>query len=359
MTIGSLFAGIGGFDLGFERAGHETIWQVEIDKTCNKVLAKHFPNAKHYEDVKETHDLPAVDLVCGGFPCQDLSVAGKRTGLAGARSGLWHEFHRVLSEVRPQFAVVENVPGLLSSNGGRDFATVVSGLVELGYRVAWRVLDAQYFGVPQRRRRVFVVASLGDERCVEILFEPESVRGDPPPCRETREDVACTLAKRPHGDRGERSNLVTHALTSQGSDAGEDGTGRGTPLVVTPIHSDAVRDGINRTPGPDAEGRVRRRDAGVGISDEGEPSFTLNATQPHIVAIHDARGNGDGETCPTLTGDHANRVSDYSPVLTVAAPLTSGSHPNSNSPGRRREDDENLVAVPSPLGEGQGEGVKR
>lgn len=176
LTFGSLFAGIGGFDLGFERAGIQTKWSSEIDENCNAVRRRHWPNVRQHGDVRAIgkHNLEPVDILTGGFPCQDLSVAGKRAGLDGERSGLWFEFHRILSELKPEWVVIENVPGLLSSQGGRDFAVILRGLVELRYGVCWRVLDSQNFGVPQRRRRVFIVGHLGDGRAAEILFERES-----------------------------------------------------------------------------------------------------------------------------------------------------------------------------------------
>src|SRR3989304_1728614 len=120
MKVGSLFSGVGGFDLAFERVGMGTVWQVEIDGNCNDVLGSHWPEVRRYHDITgiDGRELEAADLICGGFPCQDLSVAGRRAGLAGERSGLWFEFHRILAEHRPAWAVVENVPGLLSSNGG-------------------------------------------------------------------------------------------------------------------------------------------------------------------------------------------------------------------------------------------------
>jgi DNA (cytosine-5)-methyltransferase 1 len=192
MTFGSLFAGIGGFDLGLERAGMECRWQVEWDKSCNVVLAHHWPDVVRYGDVNDVgeRNLEPVDLICGGFPCQDVSVAGKREGLAGERSGLWFEFHRVLAELKPRWVIAENVPGLLSSNGGRDFAVILRGLVELGYGITWRVLDAQFFGVAQRRRRVFIVGSLGDGRSAEVLFESSGGSWDSAPSRETRQGTA-------------------------------------------------------------------------------------------------------------------------------------------------------------------------
>lgn len=179
--FGSLFSGIGGFDLGFERAGMECAWQCEIDKNCQTLLQRKF-GAKLYDDVRTitaTNTEP-VDVICGGFPCQDVSIAGKRAGFAGERSGLWTEFARIISELKPGWVVIENVPGLLSSNQGRDFQTVLDQMVESGYGVCWRILDAQYFGVAQRRRRVFIVGSLGNGRSAEVLFESEGVRWNPP-----------------------------------------------------------------------------------------------------------------------------------------------------------------------------------
>lgn len=196
MTHGSLFTGIGGFDLGFERAGMQSVWQVENDVKAQQTIKEHFPKVERFEDVRECKGLSSVDVVSGGFPCQDVSVAGPRAGLAGKRSRLWFEFVRILEDIRPRWVVVENVPGLLSSNRGRDFGTVVSGLVELGYGVCWRVLDAQYFGVAQRRRRVFVVGSLGDYGCLEVLFESESVPGNSAQSQETKTEIAHTLRSR-------------------------------------------------------------------------------------------------------------------------------------------------------------------
>lgn len=199
MKFGSLFSGVGGFDLGFERSGMECKWQVEYDPHCQAVLERHYPNVKRYKDVRNvgSETLEAVDLICGGFPCQDLSIAGKRAGFAGERSGLWFEYQRIIDEMRPQWVVIENVPGLLSSNKGADFRVILNALDEFGYGVAWRVLDSQYFGVPQRRRRVFIVASLGNMRCGQVLFESKSMSGDFTPSREeTGEGHPRTFAMR-------------------------------------------------------------------------------------------------------------------------------------------------------------------
>jgi DNA (cytosine-5)-methyltransferase 1 len=197
MSLGSLFAGIGGFDLAFERAGMTCAWQVEIDGKCNQVLGHHWPDVPRYGDVHDVgaRNLGAVDVVCGGFPCQDLSVAGKREGLAGERSGLWFEFARIIGELKPRWVVVENVPGLLSSGQKRDMGILLGQLAEFGYMGAYRVLDAQFFGLAQRRRRVFIVGYLGDGRAAEVLFESKSGAWNPAPSREAGERVADPITK--------------------------------------------------------------------------------------------------------------------------------------------------------------------
>jgi len=188
MTHGSLFAGIGGFDLGFERAGFRTVWQVEQDRFCQAVLKTRFPDAERLSDVRECgkHNLTAVDVITAGFPCSDLSVAGKRAGLAGSRSSLFWEAARIVGELRPSWLVLENVPGLFSSRRGEDFAALLRGLGKLGcFRsIAWRVLDSQWFGVAQRRRRVFIVCGPGTGSAEQVLFEPESGARDSQESRE-------------------------------------------------------------------------------------------------------------------------------------------------------------------------------
>jgi DNA (cytosine-5)-methyltransferase 1 len=185
-TAVSLFAGVGGFDLAFERAGAKVVASVEIDKKCQGVLAKHFPQSKIFGDIQGVTGeqlisagfAPATGFIAGGFPCQDLSVAGKQEGLSGARSGLFWEICRILNETKAQGFVLENVGGLLSSNEGRDMRTVTNALNELGYGLAWRSFDSQHFGVAQRRKRVFIVGFLGDsgERAAEVLAIEEGRR---------------------------------------------------------------------------------------------------------------------------------------------------------------------------------------
>jgi DNA (cytosine-5)-methyltransferase 1 len=156
MTVGSLFAGIGGFDLGLERAGMEIRWQVEIDPFCQAVLAKHWPHVKRYDDVRTVgaYNLERVDVLCGGFPCQDISNAGKGEGIDGKRSGLWAEYARLIRELRPRYAIVENVAALL----GRGLGRVLGDLAACGYDAEWDCLPASAVGAAHQRDRLWLVA---------------------------------------------------------------------------------------------------------------------------------------------------------------------------------------------------------
>ena len=176
MKVASFFSGIGGIDLGLEKAGMEVAFQCEILTFGQKVLKKHWPGIPLANDITKVTaaDIPDVDIFAGGFPCQDLSLAnqGKRKGLEGARSGLFYKYAELIKEKKPRWVFIENVPGLLNSAKGQDFKIVISTLDELGYGVSWRVLDAKFFGTPQRRRRTYIVASLGTLGAAEVLFEP-------------------------------------------------------------------------------------------------------------------------------------------------------------------------------------------
>lgn len=161
-TIGSLFAGIGGLELGLEWAGFgPTLWQVERDAYAARVLARHWPSAKRYDDVRTVgnHNLQSVDILCGGFPCQDLSFAGKGAGLNGGRSGLWREFARIIGEIRPAYVVVENVAALL----GRGLGDVLGDLASLGYDAQWDCIPASTLCAPHRRDRLFIVGHTASE----------------------------------------------------------------------------------------------------------------------------------------------------------------------------------------------------
>ena len=283
MKFGSLFSGIGGFDLGFEQAGMQCAWQCEIDKHARSVLATHWPGVPCIEDVRDVRrdTVAAVDLICGGFPCHDLSVAGKRAGLAGERSGLWFEFHRVLADLRPQWVVVENVPGLLSSHRGADFAVILRGLVECGYGVSWRIFDAQYFGVAQRRRRVFIVGSFGDGRSAEVLFEREGLFGHPPTRGEARQGIASGVAP---------------SLAASGR-----GTERAGESRVEPLSFDWQAAGSERTYIHDKPGATR----GLSASKTVAVAFTQN-TRDEVRQI-----GGDGQIAGALAAETGMHQTNY------------------------------------------------
>ena len=163
MKFISLFAGIGGFDLGLERAGMNCVAQVEIDGFCQKVLAKHWPDVPRFGDIRDVgkHNLPAADLICGGFPCQDVSASGKKEGIArGTRSGLWFEYKRIICEIKPRWVIVENVENLLRQGMG----IVLGDLAASGYDAQWDVLPAKEFGAPHTRERVFIIAHSNCQR---------------------------------------------------------------------------------------------------------------------------------------------------------------------------------------------------
>ena len=256
----------------------------EIEKFPRAVLAHHYPTIPNYGNIAKFKEWPDadVDVLVGGTPCQSFSVAGLRKGLDDPRGNLALVFLAIADRYRPRWVLWENVPGVLSSDGGRDFGSFLRAQAELGYGFAYRVLDAQYFGVPQRRRRVFVVGHLGDwRRAAAVLFERESMSGSPAPSREARgrialpvttridrggehreahgnnliPDVAFALSTKWHsepengrdnvviapsitsngdGHSGFRDDagLIAHSLKGEGHDASEDGTGRGVPLTT-------------------------------------------------------------------------------------------------------------------------------
>ncbi len=281
MLAVSLFSGAGGFEIGFDRAGIQTVLQAESDPWCLQVLARQWPGVERVTDVREVNarslsggrrhlaragrsanvecvrpqwrnevDSP-VDLIYGGFPCQDVSVAGQRAGLAGERSGLWSEFRRVLSELRPRWFCAENVPGLLSSAGGRDFLSILCDVDELGYGVAWAILDARYFGVPQRRRRVFIVGCLGNpDAAAQVLAVCESGCGDSPTRSEAREGVAFTL----RGCSPDTSQRIGNGWNTNYVAATQSGGGHGYGVNLPGRHHEdgenLVAFGGNNTSGP-------------------------------------------------------------------------------------------------------------
>lgn len=221
LTLGSLFDGSGGFPLGGLLAGIKPLWASEIEPFAVRVTTKRLPQIKHYGDVSSLNgaELPPVDIITFGSPCQDMSIAGKRGGLDGSRSSLFYEAVRIIKEMRcatngryPRFAVWENVPGAFSSNKGEDFRAVLESLCRVkdesvsvpqcekwtaageiladGFSIAWRVLDAQYWGVPQRRKRIYLVTDFDGECAGKILFESEGLSGYTPPGAKARQGAA-------------------------------------------------------------------------------------------------------------------------------------------------------------------------
>lgn len=314
-------AGISASTVAWKPLGWTAAAYSEIEAAPRAVLAHHYPDTPLHGDFTTIRgdEYGPIDLLVGGTPCQDFSVAGLRAGLDGDRGNLSLEFLRLADRARPRWVVWENVPGVLSIDGGRAFGAILGGLGELGYGFAYRVLDAQFFGVPQRRRRVFAVGYLGDwRRAAAVLLERHSLSGHPAPRREARQ-VAPTIPSRSLGGGGlgtdfdcdgglileafgggntsgaidiataqtahgvrldfDTETFVTHSLRGEGFDASEDGTGRGTPLI--PISWGIASDALDRT-GEGAGGTPGER-AGLGIAEE--LAQTIAAKRPGAVAF--------------------------------------------------------------------------
>ena len=282
MNYLSACSGIEAASLAWKPLGWQAVAFSEIEPFPCALLAHHYPDVRNLGDMTqyETWKLPSgsVDVLVGGTPCQSFSVAGHRGGLDDPRGQLMLAFLRIAHRLQPRWIVWENVPGVLSSNGGRDFGTFLGALGNLGYGWAYRVLDARWFGVPQRRRRVFVVGHSGDwTRPAKVLFESESVCRDLEKSIRKRQRVGPSLESRSRsGGSGtdfllnggmieaetyvpteslylnaggamridaESETFVAHQLTSNGADASEDGTGRGSPLVVASTLNGSGADG--------------------------------------------------------------------------------------------------------------------
>ena len=337
MRYVSVFSGVEAATLAWDQLGWEPVAFSEIDPFPSAVLAERFPNVPNLGDITQIDwsRIGAVDLVVGGSPCQSFSVAGKREGLAGA-SGLMFEYIRCVRELRPRWFVWENVPGALSSEGGAAFGQLLTEMDDLGYGLAWRVLDAQFFGVAQRRRRVFLVGSLGDggaERACEVLFEPESLRRDPPSSREKRKALAARAEDGPGGASGcltpwdnqskrifspdscgptlnsgthEGQNIQPSVFCAvfkyhQGAGAGNIGyIPEQSPTLTADWHNPAVCIQGSMIGRSDAAGPQ-----GSGINDD--VSFTLNTSDRHAVLCmaDNAKAAIDEDLCGTLkVGGH-------------------------------------------------------
>ena len=313
MTLGSLFDGIGGWLLAARHAGVTPVWASEIEPFPCSVTARHFPDVKQLGDITkiDPDKIEPVDIICAGSPCQDLSIAGKRKGLNGERSGLFRTAVDLVRRMRertagkyPRFFVWENVPGAFSSNRGMDFQAVLeeigeseipmpqgnrwaaAGLVQCpGAEIAWRVLDAQYWGVPQRRRRIFLVADFAASgRCAgEILFEPESVCGDPA----TGEGAG----KETSGGTADCARIAVYDMTHA------DEVMRPVKDGIVPTLNARMGTGGNQVPVVLTEGKVRRLTPTECERLQGLPDGYTDGGSD--TARYKALGNGMAQPCAT------------------------------------------------------------
>jgi DNA (cytosine-5)-methyltransferase 1 len=288
MKYGSVCSGVEAATAAWHPLGWEPQWFSEIDKFPSAVLAHHYPDVPNLGDMTEFKEWPndPIDLLVGGTPCQSFSVAGLRKGLDDPRGNLMLTYLAIAERYQPRWLVWENVPGVLSSNRGRDFGTFLAALGQIGYGFAYRVLDAQYFGVAQRRRRVFVVGYLGDwRRAAAVLFERESLSGHPAPSREARQEVAPTVTQgapfsRTGNERVECEELVAKCLTARGAGAGN----------LDPETSNML---------PIAFGAQNSASQGDSVSTEVTP--TLDKSKTPAVAVDVYNQTIDGQTAATLT----------------------------------------------------------
>lgn len=421
IKLGSLFDGSGGFPLAGAISGIEPVWAAEVEPYPIAVTRSRFPQMEHLGSVTEVHGdkVRPVDVITFGSPCQDLSVAGKRAGIHdGQRSNLFFEAIRIIKEMRdatngrhPTFAVWENVPGAFSSNKGADFRCVLEAFVRIsaeisvpgpangrwnpageivgdGFSIAWRQLDAQYWGVPQRRKRIYLVADFRGGRAGEILFERESMRRHPAPGGATGQGATANDAGSAGGSRGieclnpwdcqskriyqpegvyptlpamdgggANNQAIMYALDSMSSNSmkssnprsgfheetvaktlqagGVDPTcNQSGNVIVEPVYA-LQGNGIDRAETAGCNGKGWREDVcytlntidrpaicfkagqgakarSIGASGTVTPTLGSEAGGNSVPAVcYDARGNGNGTCSPTLTGDHENRITDY------------------------------------------------
>ena len=377
MRFGSVCSGIEAASVAWHSLGWRAQFVSEIDPFPCAVLAHHYPDVPNLGDMTKFQEWPdaAIDVLVGGTPCQSFSVAGLRKGLADPRGNLMLTYLAIAARYRPTWVVWENVPGVLSSNGGRDFGALLGGLAELGYGFAYRVLDAQYFRLAQRRKRVFVVGCLGDwHRAAAVLFERESLSGHPAPRRETGKAVPtiparnlgggglgtdcdgglipdgaptiggasngggangpgrdvdsaesliiapelarCVATREGSSQDYETTTMVAHALRADGFDASGDGTGRGTPLVtITASTLKANKGGGGFGPDP-SETFVP-----MAFNNRQDPDVSGDVTHPL-----GAKDNGVGIAFDTTQITSKANRSNPKPG-DPCHPLTAGAHP--------------------------------
>lgn len=337
MKLLSLFDGSGGFLLAGEMCGIEPVYASEIEPYPIAVSKSHFPNVKHLGDICKIKgsELEPVDIITFGSPCQNMSIAGTREGIKHitigsnetTQSGLFIEAIRVIKEMRlatngvyPRYAVWENVCGAFNSNKGEDFRTVLEEFIRIsepnavmpkvpkagwayadcisgnGWSIAYRTFDAQYWGVPQRRRRIYLVADFRGGRAKEILFEQEGLRGPTAQSGTQGQEIAEDIGNGIKADDRKRNCLTAYSFDSLSSNSMKSKNPFSGCRVV-----EVSKTLDTSTPDPS------KNQGGIAIVQK--------------VVVYDARGNGDGKLCPTITGDHNNRVTDYTALCCEENPI--------------------------------------
>lgn len=354
MKLMSLFDGSGGFPLAASLCGIEPVYASEVEPYPIAVTVSRFPNMKHLGDVSRIKgaEIEPVDIITFGSPCQDMSVAGKRAGLKHTavgdeettRSGLFMEAIRIIKEMRvktngiyPRFAVWENVPGAFSSNRGEDFRLVLEEFIKItepdavmpavpqagwayadcisgdGWSIAYRVFDAQYWGVPQRRRRIYLVADFRGECAQEILFKRESLRGYFEAGRTPWQGIAADAQNCVGTDdrAGEIpcQQIIIDNIGGQTEYARQSDT---APCLKTTHYKNPPCITVSADFCPEESAKTR----GVGYAEEQSPTLRAGAVP---AVVYDARGNGDGQIVSTITGDHNNRITDYTCLVVEPA----------------------------------------
>ena len=341
MRYGSVCSGVEAATVAWRPLGWEPQWFSEIEKFPSAVLAHHYPDVPNYGDMTQFKEWPndrSIDLLVGGTPCQSFSVAGLRKGLDDPRGNLMLTHLAIAAQYRPKWLVWENVPGVLSSNRGRDFGSFLGALGQCGYGFAYRVLDAQFYGVPQRRRRVFVVGHLGDwRRAAAVLFERESLSGHPAPSRKARQETAGTVTTRagsggggglgtdeacsgylqPIGNVQDGSVATLSSREYKGLSCGRDGMTSAAVIAfgAAPLNTQLGLRGPNTSNSPRE---------GLGIGNIGEPAYTLQSAHGHAVIAFPAQMSGTQAASaqnisPTLSVTHETAVAVSDPARTLSA----------------------------------------
>ena len=348
IKLGSLFDGSGGFPLAACLCGITPVWASEIEPYPIAVTRSRFPDMEHYGNISamDGSKIEPVDVITFGSPCQDMSTAGRRDGLDGSRSGLFYEAIRIIKEMRcatggryPRYIVWENVPGAFSSNKGEDFKAVLEAVIGIaepnaqvpmpekaqwpyadfymgdGWSLAYRTLDAQYWGVPQRRRRVYLVADFAGRCAGKILFEREGLRGHFTEGRTPRETVAGDDTDSARTADSTAKRLIPYTLKIRSGCAGG---GKGVLIQTDKSATISTRNDQYLFQSVLSAGFIANsglKTHGIGYELEKSPTICACGTCETVCCVWDARGNSDGVVSSTITGDHENRITDYTNVI--------------------------------------------